>query len=152
MLVRDVMSTKVFFCSPSDSAQAAAQMMKARGVGALPVFSSILHRTLEGIVTDRDLCCSVVAEARPAETTKIKELMTLNPIICAPESTLEECEELMQKHQIRRIPVVDKQGQCVGIVAQADIALHAPAGVVAKTLAEISKSISPARDKWAAIA
>lgn len=150
MLVKDVMSTKVFFCTLSDSAQAAAQTMKAHGVGALPVVSNVLQRTLEGIVTDRDLCCSVVAEARPAETTKIDEIMTRNPIICAPESTLEECEELMQEHQIRRIPVVDKQGRCVGIVAQADIALHAPAGVVAKTLAEISKSLSPARDMWVA--
>ena len=35
----------------------------------------------------------------------------------------------MQEHQIRRIPVVDDQGRCVGIIAQADIALHAPAGL-----------------------
>ena len=71
-------------------------------------------------------------------------------MICAPENTLEDCEALMQDHQIRRIPVVDNQGRCIGIIAQADIALHAPAGIVAKTLAEISKSIGTGQEAWAA--
>ncbi len=149
MLVKDIMSKKVVFCTPSDTAQTAARSMKSFGVGALPVVSDILTGRLEGIVTDRDLCCSVVAEAKLAETTRIAEVMTSDPVTCTSENSVEDCEALMQKHQIRRIPVVDEQGRCVGIVAQADIALHAPAGVVAKTLAEISKSVRPRR-AWAA--
>lgn len=150
MLVKNVMSSKLIFCTPSDTAQAAARSMKLHRVGALPVVSDILNLKLEGIVTDRDLCCSVVAEARLAEKTKIADVMTRNPVTCAPENTLEDCEALMQEHQIRRIPVVDSQGRCVGIVAQADIALHAPNGIVAKTLAEISKSIGNERETWTA--
>ena len=46
--------------------------------------------------------------------------------------------------------MVDDQGRCVGIIAQADIALHAPARIVAKTVAEISKSIGNDREIWAA--
>ena len=76
--------------------------------------------------------------------------MMPDPVRCAPEDTLEDSEGLMQEHQIRRIPVVDDQGRCVGIIAQADIALHAPAGIVAKTVAEISKSIGTEREVWAA--
>jgi len=150
MLVKNVMSSKLIFCTPSDTAQTAARSMKLHRVGALPVVSDILNLKLEGIVTDRDLCCSVVAEARLAEKTKIADVMTRNPVTCAPENTLEDCEALMQEHQIRRIPVVDSQGRCVGIVAQADIALHAPNGIVAKTLAEISKSIGNERETWTA--
>ncbi len=150
MLVKNVMSTKVIFCTPSDTAQAAARSMKLHRVGALPVVTDILNPNLEGIVTDRDLCCSVVAEAKLAERTKIADVMTRNPVTCAPENTLEDCEALMQHHQIRRIPVVDNQGHCVGIVAQADVALHAPNGIVAKTLAEISKSIGTDRGGWTA--
>jgi CBS domain-containing protein len=150
MLVKDVMSTKVIFCTPSDTVQAAARAMKLHGVGALPVVSDFVNAKLEGIVTDRDLCCGVVAEAKLPEKTRIAEVMTRNPVTCAPGNTLEDCETLMQEHQIRRIPVVDNQGRCVGIVAQADIALHAPAGIVAKTLAEISKSIGAGREAWAA--
>lgn len=150
MLVKDVMSKKVIFCRPSDTAQAAARTMKLHRIGAIPVVSDLVNAKLEGIVTDRDLCCAVIAEAKLAEKTKISDVMTRNLVTCAPENTLEDCEALMQEHQVRRIPVVDNQGRCVGIVAQADIALHAPAGIVAKTLAEISKSIGAGRGAWAA--
>ena len=149
MLVKEIMSKKVVFCTPSDTAQEAARAMKLSGVGALPVVSNILSARLVGIVTDRDLCCRVVAEAKLAETTRIADVMTSNPTTCTPENSLEDCEALMQKHQVRRIPVIDEQGRCVGIVAQADVALHAPAGIVAKTLAEISKSVRPEK-AWAA--
>ena len=150
MLVKDVMSKKVIFCTPSDTAQAAARTMKLHRIGAIPVVSDLVNAKLEGIVTDRDLCSAVIAEAKLAEKTKLSDVMTRNLVTCAPENTLEDCEALMQEHQVRRIPVVDSQGRCVGIVAQADIALHAPAGIVAKTLAEISKSIGTGRGAWAA--
>ena len=150
MLVKDVMTKKVIFCTPSDTAQATARAMKLHRVGALPVVSDLVNAKLEGIVTDRDLCCSIVAEAKLPEKTRIAEVMTRNPVTCAPDNTLEDCEALMQEHQIRRIPVVDNRGRCVGIVAQADIALHAPAGIVARTLAEISKSIGAGREGWTA--
>lgn len=139
MLVKDVMSKNLYCCVPSDTAQEAAETMRAQGVGALPVVSDSTNRLLEGIVTDRDLCCSVVAGAKLAETTRIADVMTRNPITCTTENTLDDCEELMQKHQVRRLPVTDKQGRCIGMLAQADIALHGPAGMVSKMVAEISK-------------
>jgi CBS domain-containing protein len=150
MLVKDVMSKNLYCCAPSDTAQAAAMTMKAQGVGALPVVSDSASRKLEGIVTDRDLCCSVIAGAKLAETTKIADVMTRNPVTCAVENTLEDCEDLMQKHQVRRLPVTDKQGRCIGLVAQADIALHGPATRVAKMVAEISKPAKLRREAQAA--
>jgi CBS domain-containing protein len=146
MLVKDVMSKNLYCCAPTDTAQAAAKMMKAQGVGALPVVSDSISRKLEGIVTDRDLCCSVIAGTKLAETTKIADVMTRNPVTCAAENTLEDCEDLMQKHQVRRLPVTDKQDRCIGVVAQADLALHGPAAKVAKTLAEISKPAKAGRE------
>lgn len=140
MLAKDVMSKEIVFCTPFDTAQLAAQTMKAREVGALPVVSDAEHRILQGIVTDRDLCIAVIAEARLAETTKIADVMTCNPVTCAPDDTLDDCEKLMQTHQIRRLPVVNSQGQCIGMIAQADVAFHAPPSKVAKTLAAISKA------------
>ncbi len=152
MLAKEAMSKDLAFCIPSDTAQAAAQTMRLRGVGALPVVSDAEHRKLLGIVTDRDLCCGVIAEAKLAETTKIADVMTCNPVTCAPENTLDDCEKLMQAHQVRRLPVVDTQGQCVGMIAQADVALHAPASKVAKTLAEISKTTRVVHGVQAAVA
>jgi CBS domain-containing protein len=141
MLVKDAMSKKVAFCIPSDTAQAAARIMKDHGVGALPVVSDLVSARLDGIVTDRDLCCSVVAEAKLAETTKVADVMTRNPVTCATENTLEDCENLMQRYQIRRVPVVDNTGRCIGIIVQADIAAYASVAEIAKTLTEISKPL-----------
>jgi len=109
MLVREVMSKEVICCTPSDTAQAAAKLMKSHGVGALPVVSDAVGKKLQGIVTDRDLCCSVIAGAKLAETTMVEEVMTRTPVTCTPENTLEDYEHLMQRHQVRRIPVVDKE-------------------------------------------
>lgn len=145
MKVRDAMAKDLKFCRPLDSVQTAAKVMKTYEIGALPVVSDMNSRHLEGIVTDRDLCCAVIAEGLAPETISVQEVMTPKPVTCQPEDTLDECERLMQKHRIRRIPVVDEAGACVGIIAQADIALHAPALKAARTLAQISRPRRAAR-------
>ncbi|MGA8145129.1 MAG: CBS domain-containing protein [Candidatus Acidiferrales bacterium] len=133
MLATELMSKPLVCCTPWDTAQTAANLMKAHGVGAIPVVLDSADPLLEGIVTDRDLCCNVVAGAKNADAIQIAEPMTHVPVTCEPDDTLEFCEELMQQNQVRRIPVVNKRGWCVGIVTQADIALHAPVIQVAKT-------------------
>ena len=139
MLVSEVMSKVMVWCTPWDTAQTAANLMKAHGVGAIVVVLDRVDALLEGIVTDRDLCCYVVARARKADELQVADVMSRIPVTCEPDDTLEVCQELMQENQVRRIPVVDERGRCIGIVAQSDIALHAPAAQVAKTVAEISK-------------
>ena len=143
MLVKDLMTSAVVWCTPWDTAQRAASLMKAHGVGAIAVVADPSDPLLEGIVTDRDLCCGVVAAGKNADAVQVADLMTRIPVTCGPEDTLEECEELMQEGQVRRIPVVNNRGRCIGIVAQADIALHAPASQVASTIKEISKPAKP---------
>jgi len=146
MLVRDCMTRAVVFCTPWDTARTAARLMTAHNVGALPVVSSTADPLLEGIVTDRDLCRGVVAGGKNSDSAKIADLLTLVPVTCEPENTLVDCEKLMQSNQVRRIPVVDKRGRCVGIVSQADVALHAPALEVARMLSEISSPAKPSRN------
>ena len=101
-------------------------------------------RTLVGMITDRDLCCSIVARGLDAKTTPIQELITHNPVTCRDGENLEKCERLMQEHQVRRVPVVDGENHVIGIVAQADLALKDKPEKVHKTVAAISKSKRPA--------
>jgi CBS domain-containing protein len=143
MLVKDLMTSPLVSCTPWDTAQKAASLMKAYGVGSIPVVADTSDPLLEGIVTDRDLCCGVVAPGKNADAVQVADLMTRIPVTCGPEYTLDECLELMQENQIRRIPVVNNRGRCIGVVAQADIGLHAPAAQVAKTINEISKPAKP---------
>jgi Mg/Co/Ni transporter MgtE len=66
--------------------------------------------------------------------------MTRNPITCSPEEDLQKTLDAMQTHQIRRVPVVDRGGQLVGIIAQADIATRSDQREkTAETVEEISK-------------
>jgi len=146
MLVKDLMTSAVVSCTPWDTAQKAATLMKAHGVGAIAVVADPSDPLLEGIVTDRDLCCGVVAAGKNPDAVQVADLMTRIPVTCAPEDTLEECQELMQEGQVRRIPVVNNRGRCIGIVSQADIALHAPAAQVASTIKEISKPAKPRQE------
>lgn len=142
MLVAELVTNEVVCCTPWDTARAAATVMKERGVGAIPVVSEVFDPLLKGIVTDRDRC-GVLADGKNADAIKISDLMTPVPVTCEPEYTIEDCEELMQENQVRRFPVVDRRERCVGIVAQADVALDAPATQVTKTIKEISKPSKP---------
>jgi CBS domain-containing protein len=139
MFVKELMTKEVVCCTPWDAARAAANLMKAHDIGALPVVWDKTDRLPEGIVADRDLCCGVVADARNDDAVTISQWMTPAPVTHKPESTIEDCEELMQENQVRRIPVVNEYGRCAGIVGQADIARHTPPAQLAKTIKEIFK-------------
>ncbi len=117
------MSADPVCCTPNDSAQNAAKMMCARNIGSIPVVLDLQSRTLVGMITDRDLCCAIVAHGLDPKATRIQEFITYNPVTCRDGENVEKCERLMQDHQVRRIPVVDAENRVIGIVAQADLAL-----------------------------
>jgi CBS domain-containing protein len=119
-------------------------MLCKQGVGSIPVVADHESRKLIGIITDRDLCCSVLADGLDAQTTVIEKFVSLNPIACREGENLDDCEQLMQEHQIRRIPIVDGDGRVIGIVSQADLALKDNPEKVAKTVAAVSKPKSSA--------
>jgi len=66
-----------------------------------------------------------VAEGRNPLTLKAKDCMTSPAISIGEDASLNECTDLMESKKVRRMPVVDKSGNLVGIVAQADVARHA---------------------------
>lgn len=142
MKIKEVMSPNPACCMPSDSAQTAARIMRDRNIGSIPV---VIDQQLElvGVITDRDLCCSIVADGLDPKTTPIQKFISLDPVTCRDGENVDKCERAMQEHQIRRIPIVDGDNHVIGIVAQADLALKDKAEKVSKTVAEISKPAQP---------
>jgi predicted transcriptional regulator len=65
--------------------------------------------------------------------------MTSTLATCRPDESIEGCEALMKRHQVRRIPVVNSSGVCVGIVSQADIALRDSPEHIKDTLVAVSQ-------------
>ena len=139
MTVREVMTPNPVCCVPGDTAQSVAKMMCEHNVGSMPVVVDQQSRKLSGIITDRDLCCSIIAQGLDPKNTTIQKYMHQNPVACRDGENLDGCEQAMQQHQIRRIPVVDGDGRCIGIVAQADLALKDRPEKVSKTVADISR-------------
>jgi CBS domain-containing protein len=139
MKVRDVMTPSPQCCSLGDSAQTVAKLLNSAGVGCLPVISDDESHFLEGIVTDRDICCKVVSAELDPLTTLIESFMTPDPVTCRSEQSLDSCEKLMQLYRVRRVPVVDDEGRCIGILSQADVARCDNAENANRTVAEISR-------------
>ena len=113
--------------------------MRDENVGSLPVVADTQSCKLIGVITDRDICCAIVAEGLDPKNTTIEKHISSDLVTCRDGENLDKCERAMQEHQIRRIPVVDGDGRCIGIVSQADLALKDKPEKVSKTVAEISK-------------
>lgn len=143
MKVKEVMSENPACCTSGDTAQNVAKMMCDLNVGSIPVVVDQQSRALVGMITDRDLCCRVLAHGLDAKSTRIQEFVSYNPAVCRDGENVEQRERRMQEHQVRRIPVVDRDNRVIGIVAQADLALKDKPERVHKTVAEISKKTRP---------
>ncbi len=144
MKIRDIMSQNPACCTAADTAQTVASILCDRNVGSMPVVASQQSRKLIGMITDRDLCCSVIAQGMDPKTTRIEQFISPAPVTCRDGENVEHCERLMQQHRVRRIPIVDAEDRVIGIVSQADLALRSKPERVSKTVAEISKSTPPA--------
>ena len=138
---KKVMTIKTVCCLPSDMVVKAAQLMKRENVGAIPVIENQQTQKLVGIVTDRDLALKIVAAGRDAKSTQVGAVMTRKVVTCHPEDDLQKALDAMSEHQLRRIPIVDKDNKILGIIAQADVAtrLNKP-----EKTAEMVKQISQA--------
>lgn len=137
--VRHVMTSDPICCLPTDTAQHVAALLRDHDVGALPVVKDHKSRKLIGIITDRDLCCALVASGLEAKAILIRRLLSKNPVTCHIEDDLEKCLEAMERYQVRRLPVVDDHGHCIGIISQADLALRAKPPAVSRVVAGISR-------------
>lgn len=118
----EVMTKDPVCCLPNDSVAKVAELMKHENIGSIPVIENKQTQRLVGILTDRDLALTIVAEGRDARSTKVEAVMTRKLVTCLANDDLQKALDAMAEHQLRRIPVVDNDNQILGIIAQADVA------------------------------
>jgi CBS domain-containing protein len=140
----EVMTLELVCCLPDDSVAKAAELMKSQNIGSIPVIENEQTRKLVGIVTDRDLTLTIVAEALDAKTTTVETVMTHKVVTCRADDDLQKALDAMANHQLRRIPVVDNDNRIVGIIAQADVATRVDEP---KKTGEMVKEISQTNGK-----
>ena len=121
MLIKELMTRDVDVIRPDASLQEAARQMKAIDVGSLPVCDG---NKIQGIITDRDIAIRAVADGDDPTTTKVRDVMTSDPYYCFEDQPVQEAAGTMQHYQIRRLPIVNRSKELVGIVALSDIALY----------------------------
>jgi len=140
----EVMTKNPVCCLQNDTALKAAELMKSENVGSIPVVANEQTMKLIGIVTDRDLVLKIVAKGLDAASTQIEDVMTHKVITCLADDDLQEVMDTMSKHQIRRIPIINKNKKILGMISQADMALHYDHP---KRIAAMIKEISQANGK-----
>ncbi|HEX8266747.1 MAG TPA: CBS domain-containing protein [Pyrinomonadaceae bacterium] len=120
MKVRDVMTTEVGYCQPDAPLAQAADIMWQRDCGVVPIVDE--SQRVIGMITDRDICFAVVTKNRLASEIKISEVISQNEVrSCAPGDAVEDALKTMKRRQLRRLPVVNKDGVLVGILSLADL-------------------------------
>jgi CBS domain-containing protein len=118
MKISEVMTPNPKTVGPSDSIQAAAQIMRDEDTGVVPV---VEDGRVTGIVTDRDIVLRAVADAD--FQAKVDDVVSDDVITATPDMTTADAAALMSEHQIRRLPVVDEDDRLVGIVSLGDLAV-----------------------------
>lgn len=121
MNIKDVMTLNPTCCRPSTTLQDVAQLMRDEDIGEVPVVETDGAKKLVGVITDRDIVVRVVAAGRAAHAVTAADCMTAPAVTCRESDTLEECAQAMAAQRIRRMPIVDENGELCGIVAQADL-------------------------------
>ncbi|AOK30119.1 MULTISPECIES: CBS domain-containing protein [Burkholderia] len=136
--VNEIMSHDVVRIAPTDSIRQAAQLMKRYDIGALPVCD---NRRLIGMVTDRDVTVRAVSAGKPPET-RVQEVASGPIAWCFDDDSIDEIQRYMANAQLRRLPVVNRDKQLVGMLSLADIATRtqdASHSEVANTLEGVSQ-------------
>jgi acetoin utilization protein AcuB len=127
MLVREWMAADVLTVDENTSMMKALHLMKENNIRRLPVTA---RGSLVGIISDRDL-----KEASPSKATtldvhelyyllaeiKVKEIMTKSPLTIQQDDTVERAAVIMLEHKVSGLPVLNKQGDLVGLITQSDV-------------------------------
>ena len=137
MNVSEIMTADFASCAPATTLQDVAVMMVEQDCGEIPVCDE--RGRPVGVITDRDIVCRLVAKGRNPLEANAADCMTSVVITATPETSIDDCAVLMEQYQVRRLPVVDRDGACCGMIAQSDLARKAPRDTAAEVVQKVSE-------------
>ena len=144
MLLNEIMTRQVETVHPDDNLELAAQRMRDRDVGSLPVWDG--QRPV-GIVTDRDITVRATARGETPSEVRVGSVMTPDPVCCYEDQDVRAAARLMEDHQIRRLPVLRRDGGLAGIVSLADLSVrNQDPNLPGAVLRHVSQAAEPERE------
>jgi len=135
MQVQEIMTQHWNSLSPKDTLQKACNEMFDRDFGFLPIQE---NGSLVGVVTDRDIAIRAVAKNK-APNTPLKEILTKEVITIHEDDDIKAAAKKMEKNQIRRLVVLNKDEKISGVISLADIATHCDEKMNGEIIHAISK-------------
>lgn len=123
MKVKEVMTPNARAIWITESLADAAREMWENDCGVLPIIKD--GRKVVGMITDRDICMATAIRDRNPSSIAVEEVMNTAVFAAAPEDEIEQALQTMREHKIRRLPVLNPQGELQGIVSMNDIVLSA---------------------------
>ena len=120
---RDIMTGGADCVGENQNMLDAARMMADLDVGALPICGE--DNRLKGMLTDRGIVVKVLAQGKDPSQTRAGELAQGKPVTIGADDAPELALQTMAEYKVRRLPVIDGH-QLIGVVSQADIAVHLP--------------------------
>jgi CBS domain-containing protein len=125
MLVRDAMNADVEPCGPTDNLATVAGIMWRNDCGVVPVLGD--GRRVIGLITDRDICMAAATRDRLAREITVADVCAWQVHACAPQDDVRSALKTMEEHQVRRLPVIDRESGLVGMLSLHDIVRRATA-------------------------
>lgn len=150
MLMMDLVNRAPVTVFPEASALEAARLMRDRNVGSVIVYD---EGAVVGILTDRDIVMALADGRFAGMQQRVSELMTRDPICLESRDDVDTGLARMRAHGVRRMPVLNEQGELVGIVSLDDMLMHmghtlsTAAGLVAEEVAAIPEDAWPHRGR-----
>ena len=147
MKVRDIMTSEGLASASLDTTlEEIASMMKEHDVGAIPIVDE--DEKLAGIITDRDIVVRAIADGQEPSSCTAEDILSEQLQTIGQDADIEEAADLMARHKIRRLPVVE-DGVIVGMLSLGDISVKAEDEQAAEVLEDISKGVRPSSGKAA---
>ena len=143
MKVNEVMTRGAECTRPDATLREAADKMKSLNVGPLPVCED---DRLVGMLTDRDITVRATAEGLPPGLGRVRDIMTPDVIYCFEDQDVGDAAHLMEKYQVRRLVVINRDKRLVGILSLGDLAVKADQGeLISEALEQLSEPAAPRR-------
>lgn len=144
MKIEDIMTSNPACCTPDASLVRVAELMIECDCGEIPVLENVSSGKPVGVVTDRDIVCRTLGKGLNPLDMHVGDIMTTPVLTVTSDSSFEDCCNLMEEKQIRRVPVVDSEGSICGIVALADIAKYSSKLNAGEVVQEVSEQTAAA--------
>lgn len=126
LTVRDWMQSLIIYVEPDDTVSRAIALMRRRYVHSV-IVKAAPGKTPMGIVTSTDICDKIVAQGKNPTETAVSEIMHF-PLNTVPQDmSILDCAAKMMGLGVHHLPVVDAQGELVGMISSTDFLVVAEA-------------------------